>query len=51
MDTGWVKGHDQSNSITAQFNQQLDSLTHQQKIDIINDDQEWEHLLEWLHVK
>ncbi|KAK4819789.1 hypothetical protein QYF61_011389 [Mycteria americana] len=48
---GWVKGHDQSNSIAAQFNQQMDSLTRLRQIDVANDNQEWERLLEWLHVK
>ena len=48
---GWVKGHDRSASIAAQFNQQVDSLTRLHKIDIVSDELEWERLLEWLHVK
>lgn len=51
LHVGWVKGHDQSNSITAQFNQQVDSLTRLRQIDVADNNQEWERLLEWLHVK
>ncbi|GAB0209671.1 pol-like protein ENS-3 [Grus japonensis] len=48
---GWVKGHDRSASIAAQFNQQVDSLTRLQKIDVVSNEHEWERLLEWLHIK
>lgn len=48
---GWVKGRDRSNSIAAQFNQQVDSPTQLWQIDVADNDQEWELLLEWLHVK
>ncbi|GAB0208371.1 pol-like protein ENS-3 [Grus japonensis] len=48
---GWVKGYDRSASIAAQFNQQVDSLTRLQKIDVVSNEHEWERLLEWLHIK
>jgi len=48
---GWVKGHDRSNMITTQFSQQVDRLRWLQQIDIVGNGQEWERLLEWLHVK
>ena len=48
---GWVKGHDRSTSIAAQFNQQVDSLTRLHKIYIVSDELEWERLLELLQVK
>lgn len=37
--------------MAAQFNQQVDSLTQLSQIDVTNNNQEWEHLLEWLHAK
>ena len=43
----WVKGHNRSNTITAQFNQQVGSLIRLQQIDIVDAGQEWECLLEW----
>ncbi|XP_032530464.1 uncharacterized protein LOC116780089 [Chiroxiphia lanceolata] len=48
---GWVAAHQTDNNPAHLLNNQVDSLTRLAKITIEGEGQNWERLLEWLHVK
>lgn len=48
---GWVATHQGGNHSAHIWNNQVDSLTHLASLVKEGEEEKWEHLLEWLHVK